>query len=69
MIIVDYKTCKFCGKQLSIKDFYNTNKSVALEEISKIWNGDFYGLLCCTCFNNTPNKFWIKNKSFKKAKI
>jgi len=65
MIIVDYKTCRFCGKQLSIKDFYDSNKNVDLQKISEIWNYDFYGLLCCNCFVNTPSKFWIKFKAIK----
>ncbi|MHA1239986.1 MAG: hypothetical protein ACTSQU_04250 [Promethearchaeota archaeon] len=65
MIIVDYKTCRFCGKQLSIKEFYDSNKNVDLQKISKIWNYDFYGLLCCNCFANTPSKFWIKFKAIK----
>ena len=68
MIIVDYKTCKFCSKQLSIKEFYITNKNTDLQKISTIWNSDFYGLLCCNCFENTPSKFWIKIKAIKKFK-
>jgi hypothetical protein len=68
MIIVDYKTCKFCGKQLSIKEFYDTNKKADLQKISIIWNSSFYGLLCCTCFESTPPKFWIKLKEIKKIK-
>lgn len=65
MIIVDYKTCRFCGKQLSIKEFYFSNKNLDLQKISKIWTSDFYGLLCCTCFSSTPSKFWIKFKAIK----
>ena len=65
MIIVDYKTCKFCGKQLSIKEFYITNKNADLQRISTIWNSNFYGLLCCNCFENTSPKFWIKYKTIK----
>ena len=66
MIIVDYKTCRFCGKQLSIKEFYNTNKNADLQKISTIWNSDFYGLMCCNCFENTPSKFWIKIKQLNR---
>ncbi len=65
MIIVDYKTCRFCGKQLSIKEFYYSNKNEDLLKLSKIWKDDFYGLLCCNCFANTPSKFWIKFKAIK----
>ena len=68
MIIVDFKTCKFCGKQLSIKEFYLTNKNGDLKKLSTIWNNNFYGLLCCNCFENTPSKFWIKFKAIKKLK-
>ncbi|MHA2269830.1 MAG: hypothetical protein ACXAB8_18705, partial [Promethearchaeota archaeon] len=64
MIIVDYKTCKFCGKQLTVKEFYNYNKNEDLQKLSKIWNSEFYGLLCCKCFENTPSNFWIKFKAF-----
>lgn len=66
MIICDYKTCRFCGKQLSIKEFYYTNKNVDLQKISKIWNSEFYGLLCCSCFEKTPTKFWIKLKAINR---
>jgi len=66
MITADYKTCKFCSKQLSIKEFYIANKKVDLQKISTIWNSRFYGLLCCNCFENTPTKFWIKSKVIKK---
>ena len=65
MITIDYKTCRFCGKQLYIKEFYDSNKNVDLQKIFKIWNSDFYGLLCCTCFASTPSKFWIKFKAIK----
>ena len=65
LITVDYETCKFCGKQLSIKEFYNANKKVDLQKISDIWNNDFYGLLCCKCYENSPSKFWIKFKAIK----
>jgi hypothetical protein len=68
LILVDYKTCKLCGKQLSIKEFYDTNKKVDILKMSKIWNSNFYGLLCCACFENTPSKFWIKLKTIKKLK-
>jgi len=68
LINVDYNTCKFCGKQLSIKEFYNANKIADLQKISDIWNSNFYGLLCCKCFENTPSKFWMKFKSTKKLK-
>ena len=66
MIICDYKTCRFCGKQLSIKEFYYTNKNVDLQKISKIWNSEFYGLLCCSCFEKTSTKFWIKLKAINR---
>ena len=66
MIIVDYKTCRFCGKQLSIQEFYNSNKNADLQKISTIWNSHFYGLLCCNCFENTPSKFWIKIKQLNR---
>lgn len=65
MIYVDYRTCRFCGKQLFIKEFYYSNKNIDIQEISKIWNNDCYGLLCCTCFTSTPSKFWIKIKAIK----
>jgi hypothetical protein len=68
MIIADYKICKLCGKQLSIKEFYFANKNVELQKISKIWNSEFYGLLCCKCFESTPSKFWIKLKAIRKVK-
>ena len=66
MIIVEYKICKFCDKQLNITEFYYTNKNLDLQEISKIWNNEFYGLLCCSCFEKTPIKFWIKLKTISK---
>ena len=68
MIKIDYRTCKFCGKQLNIEEFYYTNKNVDLQKMSEFWNNNFYGLLCCTCFKSTPSKFWIKLKAIKKIK-
>lgn len=65
MILSEYKKCKFCGKQLHIKDFYISNKKLEIQKIVEIWNNDFYGILCCTCFEKTPSNFWIKIKSYK----
>ena len=65
MIFSEYKKCKFCGKQLYIKDFYTSNKKLEIQKIVEIWNNDFYGILCCTCFEKTPSNFWIKIKSYK----
>jgi hypothetical protein len=64
MISSEYKECKFCGKQINIKDFYTSNKKLKTQKIVEIWNNDFYGILCCTCFVKTPSNFWIKIKSY-----
>ncbi|MHA2390668.1 MAG: hypothetical protein ACXAEX_01760 [Promethearchaeota archaeon] len=62
LVIYNYKNCKFCGRQLSIKEFFYKNKKLKIQKIVDIWNNDFYGLLCCGCFQKTAQKFWIKNK-------
>ncbi|MFW9824984.1 MAG: hypothetical protein ACFFE4_18735 [Candidatus Thorarchaeota archaeon] len=65
LVIYNYKNCKFCGKPLTIREFYYTNKKLKIQKIADIWNNDFYGLLCCGCFQKTPQKFWIKTKRKK----
>lgn len=65
LMISDYKGCEFCGKPLSIKDFYYSNKKLSLQELVSLWNNTFYGLLCCECFQNTSDNFWIKIKHSK----
>jgi hypothetical protein len=64
-VIYDYTDCKLCGKPISIEDFYESNKKLEIQKLINIWNNDFFGLLCCGCFEKTPLNFWIKIKKKK----